>query len=137
MILNLIDPLCYIPSEKTFDDIMAALSTAERGYDAFILYRLSLSDDAMTLEAISAGERNGYSEENRKRIEAGLSPIRSKEETESIPSGRYLFEQFPAAFMSSDLPRLLLPYATHPGNVYIRFFKESILESVMQFMIPG
>ena len=136
MILNLIDPLWYIPSDKTFDGIMEALSSAERGYDAFVLYSLSLSEDAMVLEKAAAGERNGYSEENRKRIEAGLSPIRSVDETESIPSGRYLFEQFPAAFQASDLPRLLLPYATQPGRVYVRFFKESVLESVMQFMIP-
>ena len=90
----------------------------------------------MDLKPLHSGERNGYTEEDRKRIEAGLSPIRKPEETCSIPSGRYLFEQFPAAFSSSDIPRLLLPYATKSGQIYIRFFKESILESVMQFMIP-
>ena len=136
MTLNLIDPLWYKPSDVSIDSIMASLPSKDRGYDAFVLYELSLTDDAMDLKPLHSGERNGYTEEDRKRIEAGFSPIRKPEETCSIPSGRYLFEQFPAAFSSSDIPRLLLPYATKSGQIYIRFFKESILESVMQFMIP-
>lgn len=136
MTLNLIEPLWYVPSGKSFDDIISTLSYAERGYDAFVLYSIEMTEDTMKLSAVCSGERNGYSEENIRRIESGLVPVREKEETASIPSGKYLFEQFPACFQSSDLPRILLPYATKPGKAYIRFFKESILESVMQLLIP-
>ncbi len=136
MTLTLVDPLWYSPSESSFDDIIASLPSKERGYDAFILYTISMSEDSMEIVPERAGERNGYSEEDRRRIESGLSPLRKDTETEEIPSGKYTFEQFPALFTSADLPRIILPYSASAGKVYVRIFKESVLESVMQLMLP-
>ena len=60
MTLNLIDPLWYKPSDVSIDSIMASLPSKDRGYDAFVLYELSLTDDAMDLKPLHSGERNGY-----------------------------------------------------------------------------
>ena len=52
MTLNLIDPLWYKPSDVSIDSIMASLPSKDRGYDAFVLYGLSLTDDAMDLKPL-------------------------------------------------------------------------------------
>ena len=110
MKLNLISAMHYRPSEKTLDGLLAGIDAEERGYDAFIGYSLSFSGDSLSI-----GARDG--------------------ETISIPAGTYEFLQLPAVFTQSDLPRLLLPYATHARKAYVRIFKESILETVMQFLL--
>ena len=58
----------------------------------------------------------------------------------AMPSQRrkkrtYSFLQLPAMFGEKDLPRLLLPFATHDRQVFVRIFHENVLETVMQLFI--
>ena len=81
---------------------------------------------------MESGEKAPYSEEERSLIEQGTDIGARDGETISIPAGTYEFMQLPAVFTQSDLPRLLLPYATHARKAYVRIFKESILERIEQ-----
>ena len=135
MKLNLISAMHYRPSEKTLDGLLAGIDAEERGYDAFIGYSLSFSGDSLSIIQVESGEKAPYSEEERSLIEQGTDIGARDGETISIPAGTYEFMQLPAVFTQSDLPRLLLPYATHARKAYVRIFKENILETVMQFLI--
>ena len=135
MKLTLSSPLAYKPTSLSFDELLAKAAKAAPGYDAAVLYKIGL-DDSMTLASCGSGERDGYTEEERKLIENGLPIVPKEDETFQIPAGTYAFEQLPAAFEEKDLPRLLLPYAAKDRYVYIRLFHENILETAMQFFFP-
>lgn len=135
MKLTLSSPIAYNPTDIPFDGIIAKAAQAAPGYDAAMLYKIDLGD-SISLTRCCSGERPGYTEEEKMKIEQGIAVPPKPGETFSIPAGEYLFEQLPAMFNEDDLPRLLLPYATRPCEVYIRIFHENALETVMQFFFP-
>ena len=135
MKLSLITDMHYRPSDKSLDGLIADIDGKETGYDTFSEYELSFTDESFSLRFIRSGEKDPYSNEEKALIEQGVDIGARDGETISIPAGTYEFMQLPAVFTQSDLPRLLLPYATHARKAYVRIFKESILETVMQFLI--
>ena len=134
MKLTLSSPIAYRPTTLSLNELIAKAEKASPGYDAAILYSLSLSD-MLKIERIEGGEREGYTEEERKAIEQGEIIKPKADETFLIPSGNYIFDQYPSFFTEEDLPRLLLPYATKNRQIYIRIFHESVLETVMQIFV--
>lgn len=134
MTLTLSSPIAYRPTELSFDQLVAKAAQAAPGYDAAVLYRISLGD-ALSLSRIAGGERDGYTEEERKMIGKGMAIAPKPYETFRIEAASYQFEQLPVAFEEKDLPRLLLPYAGRERSVYVRIFHENMLETVMQFFL--
>ena len=134
MTLTLSSPIAYRPTELSFDQLVAKAAQAAPGYDAAVLYRISLGD-ALSLSRIAGGERDGYTEEERKTMEKGQAIAPKPYETFRIEAASYQFEQLLAAFEEKDLPRLLLPYAGRERSVYVRIFHENMLETVMQFFL--
>ena len=82
------------------------------GYDAMVRYSYGFSDERSTISRIAGGERDGYSDEERRIIETGGEIGRKEGEDEQIPAGTYLFEQLPFIPEEKDLPRLILPYSS-------------------------
>ena len=135
MKLNLISAMHYRPSEKTLDGLLAGIDAEERGYDAFIGYSLSFSGDSLSIIQVESGEKAPYSEEERSLIEQGTDIGARDGETISIPSGSYEFIQLPVLFSEKELPKLVLPFSAHARKIYVRLFKENMLETVMQLLI--
>ena len=73
----------------------------------------------------------------RRMIESGIMPERKAGEDLMIPAGEYLFMQLPYIPEEKEIPRIILPCITaQEGTFYIRIFKESILECVIQLLFP-
>ncbi len=135
--LTLSSPIYYRSTSYSLDEARAKADKAAPGYDAAVLFSYSYSNELLTAERIASGEREGYSEEEKRIIESGGVLGRKEDEDFQIPAGIYLFEQLPFIPDEKDLMRLILPYATRSsGTVFARLYKESILECVMQLLFP-
>lgn len=136
--LSLISPIYYRPSGHTLEDAAKKADRKGIGYDAMVRYSYGFSDEHSTISRIAGGERDGYSEEERRIIESGGEIGRKEGEDEQIPAGTYLFEQLPFIPEEKDLPRLILPYSSSSSGIfYARIYKENILECVCQLLFPS
>lgn len=135
--LNLSSPIYLESTKLSLDGLISRSSSMEKGYEATVLFRIECDNESITLSQLGAGERNGYTEEEKQKIENGEMPERKESEDFLIPSGMYLFEQLPFLPDEKDLPRILLPYISREDmRVYIRIYKENVLETVMQLLFP-
>lgn len=135
--LNLSSPIYLESTKLSLDGLISRSSSMEKGYEATVLFRIECNNESITLSQLGAGERNGYTEEEKQKIENGEMPERKESEDFLIPSGMYLFEQLPFLPDEKDLPRILLPYISREDmRVYVRIYKENVLETVMQLLFP-
>ena len=135
--LNLSSPIYLESTKLSLDGLISRSSSMEKGYEATVLFRIECENESITLSQLGAGERNGYTEEEKQKIENGEMPERKESEDFLIPSGMYLFEQLPFLPDEKDLPRILLPYISREDmRVYVRIYKENVLETVMQLLFP-
>ena len=134
MTLSLASPMAYRPSEASLDEMVEKAFLAAPGYDAIVLYKLTLSD-SLAIRRIGGGERDAFTEEERIAAEKGILSKAGPDHTFMLPAATYSFQQFPAVFKEKDLPRLLLPFATHDRDIFIRIFHENALETVMQLFV--
>lgn len=135
--LNLSSPIYLESTKLSLDGLISRSSSMEKGYEATVLFRIESDNESITLSQLGAGERNGYTEEEKQKIENGEMPERKESEDFLIPSGMYLFEQLPFLPDEKDLPRILLPYISREDmRVYVRIYKENVLETVMQLLFP-
>lgn len=135
--LNLSSPIYLENTKLSLDGLISRSSSMEKGYEATVLFRIECDNESITLSQLGAGERNGYTEEEKQKIENGEMPERKESEDFLIPSGMYLFEQLPFLPDEKDLPRILLPYISREDmRVYVRIYKENVLETVMQLLFP-
>ena len=134
--MNLTNPLWYTATEDSIEEIMDSFSTTSPGTDAAVLITFDFHD-SMNLRTLRAGMRGSYTEEERRLMEKGSTLPQPSGMDFSIPEGSYDFSQLPFPLSSDDLCRLLLPYAVYKKDLYIRFFKESTMESVIQVFIPS
>ncbi len=135
--LNLSSPIYLESTKLSLDGLISRSSSMEKGYEATVLFRIECDNESITLSQLGAGERNGYTEEEKQKIENGEMPERKESEDFLIPSGMYLFEQLPFLPDEKDLPRILLPYISREDmRVYVRIYKENVLETVMQLLFP-
>lgn len=135
--LNLSSPIYLESTKLSLDGLISRSSSMEKGYEATVLFRIECDNESITLSQLGEGERNGYTEEEKQKIENGEMPERKESEDFLIPSGMYLFEQLPFLPDEKDLPRILLPYISREDmRVYVRIYKENVLETVMQLLFP-
>ena len=135
--LNLSSPIYLENTKLSLDGLISRSSSMEKGYEATVLFRIECDNESITLSQLGEGERNGYTEEEKQKIENGEMPERKESEDFLIPSGMYLFEQLPFLPDEKDLPRILLPYISREDmRVYVRIYKENVLETVMQLLFP-
>ena len=135
--LNLSSPIYLESTKLSLDGLISRSSSMEKGYEATVLFRIECDNESITLSQLGAGERNGYTEEEKQKIENGEMPERKESEDFLIPSGMYLFEQLPFLPDEKELPRILLPYISREDmRVYVRIYKENVLETVMQLLFP-
>ncbi len=135
--LNLSSPIYLESTKLSLDGLISRSSSMEKGYEATVLFRIECDNESITLSQLGTGERNGYTEEEKQKIENGEMPERKEREDFLIPSGMYLFEQLPFLPDEKDLPRILLPYISREDmRVYVRIYKENVLETVMQLLFP-
>lgn len=135
--LNLSSPIYLESTKLSLDGLISRSSSMEKGYEATVLFRIECDNESITLSQLGAGERNGYTEEEKQKIENGEMPEKKESEDFLIPSGMYLFEQLPFLPDEKDLPRILLPYISKEDmRVYVRIYKENVLETVMQLLFP-
>lgn len=135
--LNLSSPIYLESTNLSLDGLISRSSSMEKGYEAAVLFRIECDNESINLSQLGAGERNGYTEEEKQKIENGEMPERKESEDFLIPSGMYLFEQLPFLPDEKDIPRILLPYVSREDmRVYVRIYKENVLETVMQLLFP-
>ena len=134
MKLTLSTPMAYRPSELSLDEMTEKAAHASPGYDAMVLYELSLSD-SLSVRRLEGGERDAFTEEERLAVQRGVAVPAKDDETFIVPAGGYSFLQLPAVFTEKDLPRLLLPFSAKCTRAYVRIFHENVLETVMQLFL--
>ena len=136
--LNLISPIYYFPASLSLGEAVSRADTKAIGYDAVLEFSYSFKDEKLSISSICSGEREGYTEEERKVIESGGTIERKEGESVEIPAGKYLFEQLPFIPEETEIPRIILPYLKDSeGRFYIRIYKENILECVLQLLFPS
>ncbi len=136
--LSLISPIYYHPASLTLSEAVSRADKKDIGYEAIIRYGFSFSDENLSLSVTESGERDGYSEEERARIENGEPIPRKEGEDISLDAGSYLFEQLPFIPDEKTLPRIILPYLTTAnGEFFIRIYKENPFECVVQLLFPS
>lgn len=138
-ILNLFNPLTYKREDYDFNSLLIKMLKAEKGSDSFILYSISFDDSSLKLKKIDSGFKTPLSQEEKDRIESGLSPIVRDDEDTSIPSGKYYFEQYPDLSEEQLLSLTFSQIAAKKGGnnlLYVRLYKENTLELVMQAFRP-
>lgn len=140
MNLTLQQPITYKQSEKDFDLIASTFHSRPIGSDACICFHYQVADETLKIDTIWCGEKDPFSVEEKQAIEAGHPIAPRAEETLSLPPGPYTFDQCIPLESLTDIPAFLLPYIMQngmmAGDVYIRFFKENILEEIMQCFFP-
>ena len=135
--LTLSSPIYLESTEASLDSLISGSEKKMIGYEAVVLYSISCENESMTLSRIEGGERNGYTEEEKRRIESGMKLERKAEEDFMIPVGTYLFQQLPYLPSENELPRIILPYVRESNlHAYVRIYKENVLETVMQLLFP-
>ena len=136
--LSLITPLYYYPSELTIEKALKKADKEGIGYDAVIKYSFTIQDEKLVISRETSGERSGYTKEEKKAIESGETIDRKNGEDMEIAAGQYLFEQLPFIPEEKDLSRLILPYIKkNKGSFFVRIYKESFLECIMQLLFPS
>lgn len=135
--LSLSSPIWMRETNLSLTHFIARSEKKDRGYEAAIHMKIICSDEGVSIERLGAGERDGYTEDERKRIERGESIEQKDDETFVIPDGPYIFEQIPFLPEERELIRVLLPYLSKTETeVYVRIYKENMLETVMQLLFP-
>ena len=136
--LTLSSPIWYRSAEMGLDKAIEGIQKKETGFEHIECFSFRLRDESLTIEGLFAGERNGYSAEERSMIESGIPVPRKDEEDTELPAGMYILEQLPLPYGSVNLTMLLLPLigGRMEGRVFVRLYKESFLEQVMQLLLP-
>lgn len=137
--LTLITPLYYKKKEYTYSSALQEIMKAERGTDIFLKLHVEYKDYGADLSVKSSGKKNPLNEEEKARVEKGEEEIKRKGEEQGIKEGSYYFEQFLFIPEEKDLFTLIAPLLSQNPDInyiYIRFFKESVLETVMQAFLP-
>ncbi len=137
--LNLFNALTYKREDMDFNSLLLKMLKAETGSDAFLLYSFSFNDGGLNLKRLDSGFKSPLTAEEKERIESGRTPIVRADEDTSIPEGKYFFEQYPDLSEEELLAMTLSHIASQKGGsdkIYVRLYKESILECVMQAFRP-
>jgi len=97
-----------------------------------------MDDVLLKKELLWSGSRAPLTKREKNLIEAGF-PLEPREgEDLSIPDGKYQMLQTIPVEKSSALDPLVLPFIAQNGDgtVFVRFFRENEIETVMQLFFP-
>lgn len=137
--LTLAHPLTYHREKFGFNELIRIMLSEPAGTDSFIKFKVSYKDAGAVFEYLDSGKKTPLTKEEKDRIESGFSPIiRSTDDTE-IPAATYYFEQFPDLSEESLLTITLSGLLSRKSNsdiVYLRLYKENVLELIMQGFRP-
>ena len=128
MNLNILNTMYYKRSTLSLDDIISNLAKQSAGFDALTSFDIIRNDEIVDFT----------NEETAIHLTPpSLDPDQSIEDAICLKEGKYRFMQLPV-LDTKQIKLQLLPFIgnTLNGKVYIRIFKESILEEVMQFLLP-
>ena len=65
--LNLSSPIYLESTKLSLDGLISRSSSMEKGYEATVLFRIECDNESITLSQLGAGERNGYTEEEKQK----------------------------------------------------------------------
>lgn len=129
--LNLENDLWYESDERNLSELLKAIDEENPGFDSFSKYSFAFDEEDLVLKEIESGSYSG----------PPTLRIREKREFSSptkIDKGSYLFSQLPLPSSTLSLKFIAMPFlrGTKEGILYVRLYKESALECVMQLMMP-
>ena len=137
--LELFNPLTFRRTGTGFNELIRTMLTAPTGTDSFIRYDFTFSDSGAVFTYTDSGIKTPLSDEEKERIESGLTPLVRDDEDTAIPAGKYAFEQYPDLAEESLLTMALAGLIGLGGcrdSIYVRLYKENALELVMQAFRP-
>ena len=129
--LYLQNSMFYIKSDENLDSFIARIYKEDPGFETISIYDFEFGDEGIKI----ANNENGFK----------LGPPSLEPQPDPCPGnsialkeGSYLFTQMPVPENASDISRLLMPFLRNSmkGKVYVRLYKENMLECVMQFFLP-
>lgn len=129
--LFLQNTLYYERTEERMDDFLSRLFKEDPGFETLSTYEFSFSDEGLKLLNTENGMKFGPPS-----LEPQEDPCPGK--SLHLATGTYLFSQMPIPETEAGVKRLLMPFLRNAmsGKVYVRIYKENILECVLQFFLP-
>lgn len=121
----------YIKSDENLDAFISRIYKEEPGFETISIYDFEFGDEGLRLSNTENGFKLGPPS-----LEPQKDPCPGN--SISLGEGSYLFSQMPVAESAADTTRLLMPFLRNSmkGKVYVRLYKENMLECVMQFFLP-
>lgn len=128
---SLINPIYFTSVEDSIPSLLSSVVKEKPGFDFLIEYKFSFSDELLDLTVINKGIHF-----HPHTLEKEENP--NPENSFALIEGKYRFMQLPSLEKEDEIKKNLLPFLGEKkeGIVFIRFFKESFLESVTQFFLP-
>lgn len=120
----------YEPKSLSFEELITSLKNREPGFDAIAQFSFKQNDEMLDLKLEGVGIHP---------TPPSLTPDNPENPDKmlAIKAGNYYFMQLPV-IEESRIKLELLPFikGRKEGTVFIRIFKESLFEEVMQFIMP-
>lgn len=131
MKLFLQNTMYYERTDEKMNDFLNRLFKEDPGFETLSVYEFSFSDEGLKLANTENGMKFGPPS-----LEPQKDPCPGK--SLKLAEGSYLFSQMPIPENEAEAKRLLMPFVRNAmkGKVFVRFYKENILECVMQFFLP-
>ena len=121
----------YFKSGENLDAFVSRIYKEEPGFETISIYEFEFGDEGLKLSNTENGFKLGQPSLEPQEDPCPGSSI-------SLGKGSYLFSQMPVAESAAETTRLLMPFLRNSmkGRVYVRLYKENMLECVMQFFLP-
>lgn len=134
--LNLTTELTYRPESCSFTDIQMS---GKAGCEICFYCHYTFEDVLLRIDILWSGAREPYTAKEKKIIESGLPVPPRDEEKLFIPKGQYRMLQTVPVETQEELKKVLLPFTAEQqdGYFYLRFYRESAIECVMQLFFPA
>lgn len=126
--LNIVNTLYYEKCDLSFEQILSSLPKREAGFDAIAIYKVTRNEEILDIREIATAIH---------KTPPSLDADIPFDDAIELKEGKYRFMQLPV-MDNLNLNLQLLPFieGRTECTVYVRLFKESILEEVMQFLMP-
>lgn len=131
--LTLSNGISYRKTEKD----MPAIQEMESGSELCFCLHCFYADVIFRHEEVWRGEREAYTEEEKRLVESGIRPPERAGYDLYLPDGIYTVYQGPVC-QDGELDRLIFSLAGVRSEtlVYARLLKENSFETVLQLFLP-
>jgi len=128
--LHILNAMYYERCDSSFSSLLTSISKRDPGFDAVAIFSFKLNEEVLDIQLDRIGIHS---------TPPSLLPDnpQNPEGMVVIKEGAYSFMQMP--IIDEERIKLeLLPFINgkKEGTIFIRIFKESLFEEVMQFMMP-